>query len=173
CRAAERAASLEGDRADSTAAFIARFFHAAHRVLLSSTSSAVIAAHANPTAENVEPSLAHTLSLLHPPVIPSAPVQAQAQVAPPPSFPFSLPTAPLETSVPHAQAHEAAPLEWWDPFAEPTSQDRLFWESLFPDQANNWSFLDLNLTVPLDLDPTGGLEPGLAPHGDGGTGAGA
>ncbi|GAA6018289.1 hypothetical protein JCM10207_000792 [Rhodosporidiobolus poonsookiae] len=174
CRAAERAASLEGDRTDSTAAFIARFFRAAHRVLLSSTSSAAVGAHTNPTAENVAPGLAHTLSLLHPPVIPPAPVQAQ--VAPPPALPSALPTAPLDLSepLPQAQAHDDALLEWWDPFAEPTSQDRLFWESLFPDQANNWSFLDLPLNVPLnlDVDPAAALDPGLALDGETGGGAG-
>ncbi|GAA5903357.1 hypothetical protein JCM8208_001897 [Rhodotorula glutinis] len=117
-------------REDSVAAFMSRFFKLGIRVLCSPPPPT---AHADSAAFSSLGGPAPGLTApLHPPVVP-APSTSTA-LAPP-----ALPSAP---PTPFALAASSPLPDGSYTFSEAMGDDRLFWESLFPGQASDWSWLD-------------------------------
>ncbi|KPV73422.1 uncharacterized protein RHOBADRAFT_55167 [Rhodotorula graminis WP1] len=115
---------------DSVAAFMSRFFKLGIRVLCSPPPPT---AHADSAPFSSLGSPAPGLTApLHPPVVP-APSTSTA-LAPPRLLPVPPTPVALGASSPLPDGSYT--------FSEAMGDDRLFWESLFPGQASDWSWLD-------------------------------
>ncbi|BGP51672.1 hypothetical protein JCM10450v2_007622 [Rhodotorula kratochvilovae] len=113
---------------DSVAAFMSRFFKLGIRVLCS---PAVAPAAEQPVAFSAAQAQA-ALAALQAPAVPLVPTsQATSMPLLPPAPPSPAPLAAASSPLPEAFT-----------FSQSMGDDRLFWESLFPGQASDWSWLD-------------------------------
>ncbi|GAA5863595.1 hypothetical protein JCM3774_006542 [Rhodotorula dairenensis] len=121
---------------DSTAAFISRFIQICLRVVCSQPTPTMTPAPPVAPPPRAEVSLSHG-SQSHPRSTQTSPASGLSALAPQPS-PVEPSTGPATTPIPPL----ADPFDPSHSLAQTLGGDTTYWESLFPGQASDWSWLD-------------------------------